>query len=218
MNPRNLAGYFLAIGPITMMAVWKLVWPMLIRGVDSNLIDEEKIRARMDLGMENFATTKIVATAAVMGMMAMLFGYTFWARSLQGDEKKLGILGTLAALIMPVVAAAILLSTDFNFAAGHAMSDGDTTVGLTTALGGDAIYFGSTSIWAFLILGVGLIGLASAVQSVDKVSKVIVGILAVLAALMFVFNLSSYEPEMLFMLWLLVTVISGVNLIRLRIK
>ena len=218
MNPRNLAGNFLAIGPITMMAVWMLVWPMLIGGVDSNLIDEEKIRARMDLGMENFATTKIVATAAVMGMMAMLFGYTFWARSLQGDEKKLGILGTLAALIMPVVAAAILLTTDFNFAAGHAMSDGDTTVGLTTALVGDAIYFGSTSIWAFLILGVGLIGLASAVQSVDKVSKVIGGILAVLAALMFVFNLSSYEPEMLFMLWLIVTVISGVNLIRLRIK
>ena len=218
MNPRNLAGYFLAIGPITMMAVWMLVWPMLIGGVDSNLIDEEKIRARMDLGMENFATTKIVATAAVMGMMAMLFGYTFWARSLQGDEKKLGILGTLAALIMPVVAAAILLTTDFNFAAGHAMSDGDTTVGLTTALVGDAIYFGSTSIWAFLILGVGLIGLASAVQSVDKVSKVIGGILAVLAALMFVFNLSSYEPEMLFMLWLIVSVISGVNLIRLRIK
>ena len=92
MNPRNLAGYFLAIGPITMMAVWMLVWPMLIGGVDSNLIDEEKIRARMDLGMENFATTKIVATAAVMGMMAMLFGYTFWARSLQGGEKKLGIL------------------------------------------------------------------------------------------------------------------------------
>ena len=119
---------------------------------------------------------------------------------------------------MPVVAAAILLTTDFNFAAGHAMSDGDTTVGLTTALVGDAIYFGSTSIWAFLILGVGLIGLASAVQSVDKVSKVIGGILAVLAALMFVFNLSSYEPEMLFMLWLIVTVISGVNLIRLRIK
>jgi len=218
MNPRNLSGYFLAIGPIVMMAVWMLVWPMLIGGVDSNLIDEDKIRARMDLGMENFATTKIVATAAVMGMMAMLFGYTFWARSLQGDEKKLGILGTLAALIMPVVAAAILLTTDFNFAAGHAMSDGDTTVGLTTALVGDAIYFGSTSIWAFLILGVGLIGLASAVQSVDKVSKIIGGILAVLGALMFVFNLSSYDPEMLFMLWLLVTVISGVNLIRLRIK
>ena len=118
---------------------------------------------------------------------------------------------------MPVVAAAILLTTDFNFAAGYAMSDGDTTVALTTALVGDAIYFGSTSIWAFLVLGVGLIGLASAVQSVDKVSKIIGGILAVLGALMFVFNLSSYDPEMLFMLWLLVTVISGVNLIRLRI-
>ena len=67
-------------------------------------------------------------------------------------------------------------------------------------------------------MGVGLIGLASAVQSVDKVSKIIGGILAVLAVLMFVFNLSTYEPDMLFMLWLLVTVISGVNLIRLRIE
>tara|TARA_B100000686_G_scaffold191252_1_gene197908 strand:+ start:173 stop:829 length:657 start_codon:yes stop_codon:yes gene_type:complete len=218
MNPRNLAGYFLAIGPIVMMAIWMLVWPQLIGTVDSNLIDEEKVRARMELGMENFAVTKIVATASVMGMMAMLFGYTFWARSLQGGEKKLGILGTLAALIMPVVAAAILLTTDFNFAAGFAMSEGDSAVALATALVGDAIYFGSTSIWAFLILGVGLIGLASAVQSVDKVSKIIGGILAVLAVLMFVFNLSTYEPDMLFMLWLLVTVISGVNLIRLRIE
>ena len=60
--------------------------------------------------------------------------------------------------------------------------------------------------------------MASAVQSVDKVSKIIGSVLAVLAALMFVFNLSTYEPDMVFMLWLLVTVISGVNLIRLRIE
>jgi len=77
--------------------------------------------------------------------------------------------------------------------------------------------YGPMGVAVAIIVGVGLIGLASAVQSVDKISKIIGAILAGLSAIMFVFNLSANDPEVLFMLWLLVTVISGINLIRLRI-
>ena len=218
MSPKNLAGYLLVIGPIVTFVVMMFLWDAIIGNPDESLVGQEKIKAGMELGMDNFVVTQIIASLAAFGMLAMWFGYTFWARSLQSDDKKSGILGTVAALIMPVAAAGFLFSMDFNFAAADTWRDGDTGNALITATVADSVSWGSTLIWASLLTGIGLIGLASALQSEDKVSKSIGAILAVLAAAMIVINYSTISGAgfILFMLVMLATVIAGANLIRLK--
>ena len=218
MSPKNLAGYLLVIGPIVTFVVMMFLWDAIIGNPDESLVGQEKIKAGMELGMDNFVVTQIIASLAAFGMLAMWFGYTFWARSLQSDDKKSGILGTVAALIMPVAAAGFLFSMDINFAAAFTWEDGDTGNALITATVADSVSWGSTLIWASLLTGIGLIGLASALQSEDKVSKSIGAILAVLAAAMIVINYSTISGAgfILFMLVMLATVIAGANLIRLK--
>ncbi len=218
MSPKNLAGYLLVIGPIVTFVVMMFLWDAVIGNPDESLVGQEKIKAGMELGMDNFVVTQIIASLAAFGMLAMWFGYTFWARSLQSDDKKSGILGTVAALIMPVAAAGFLFSMDFNFAAADTWRDGDTGNALITATVADSVSWGSTLIWASLLTGIGLIGLASALQSEDKISKSIGAVLAVLAAVMIVINYSTISGAgfIVFMLVMLATVIAGANLIRLK--
>ena len=218
MSTKNLAGYLLVIGPIVTFVVMMFLWDAIIGNPDESLVGQEKIKAGMELGMDNFVVTQIIASLAAFGMLAMWFGYTFWARSLQSDDKKSGILGTVAALIMPVAAAGFLFSMDINFAAAFTWEDGDIGNALITATVADSVSWGSTLIWASLLTGIGLIGLASALQSEDKVSKSIGAILAVLAAAMIVINYSTISGAgfILFMLVMLATVIAGANLIRLK--
>ena len=219
MSPKKLAGYLLVVGPIVTFVVMMFLWDAIIGNPDESLIGQEKIKAGMELGMDNFVVTQIIASLATFGMLAMWFGYTFWARSLQSDDKKSGILGTVAALIMPVAAAGFLFSMDINFAAAFTWEDGDIGNALITATVADSVSWGSTLIWASLLTGIGLIGLASALQSEDKVSKSIGAILAVLAAAMIVINYSTISGAgfILFMLVMLATVIAGANLIRLKV-
>ena len=218
MSPKKLAGYLLVVGPIVTFVVMMFLWDAIIGNPDESLIGQEKIKAGMELGMDNFVVTQIIASLATFGMLAMWFGYTFWARSLQSDDKKSGILGTVAALIIPVAAAGFLFSMDINFAAAFTWEDGDIGNALITATVADSVSWGSTLIWASLLTGIGLIGLASALQSEDKVSKSIGAILAVLAAAMIVINYSTISGAgfILFMLVMLATVIAGANLIRLK--
>ena len=218
MSPKKLAGYLLVVGPIVTFVVMMFLWDAIIGNPDESLIGQEKIKAGMELGMDNFVLTQIIASLATFGMLAMWFGYTFWARSLQSDDKKSGILGTVAALIIPVAAAGFLFSMDINFAAAFTWEDGDIGNALITATVADSVSWGSTLIWASLLTGIGLIGLASALQSEDKVSKSIGAILAVLAAAMIVINYSTISGAgfILFMLVMLATVIAGANLIRLK--
>ena len=219
MSPKNLAGYLLVIGPIVTFVVMMFLWDAIIGNPDESLVGQEKIKAGMELGMDNFVVTQIIASLAAFGMLAMWFGYTFWARSLQSDDKKSGILGTVAALIMPVAAAGFLFSMDINFAAAFTWEDGDIGNALITATVADSVSWGSTLIWASLLTGIGLIGLASALQSEDKISKSIGAVLAVLAAVMIVINYSTISGAgfILFMLVMLATVIAGANLIRLKV-
>ena len=93
MNPKKLAGYLLVVGPIVTFVVMMFLWDAIIGNPDESLIGQEKIKAGMELGMDNFVVTQIIASLATFGMLAMWFGYTFWARSLQSDDKKSGILG-----------------------------------------------------------------------------------------------------------------------------
>ena len=218
MSTKNLAGYLLVIGPIVTFVVMMFLWDAIIGNPDESLVGQEKIKAGMELGMDNFVVTQIIASLAAFGMLAMWFGYTFWARSLQSDDKKSGILGTVAALIMPVAAAGFLFSMDINFAAAFTWEDGDIGNALITATVADSVSWGSTLIWASLLTGIGLIGLASALQSEDKISKSIGAVLAVLAAVMIVINYSTISGAgfIVFMLIMLATVIAGANLIRLK--
>ena len=92
MSPKKLAGYLLVVGPIVTFVVMMFLWDAIIGSPDESLIGQEKIKAGMELGMDNFVVTQTIASLATFGMLAMWFGYTFWARSLQSDNKKSGIL------------------------------------------------------------------------------------------------------------------------------
>ena len=102
MNSTKLGGYLLIIAPLLMLAVFMFLWDAVIGSTSEDLKGQEAVAAQMDLAMENITATRIIASLAGLGMIGMLFGYTFWARSVQGDDKKAGLLGTVAALVLPV--------------------------------------------------------------------------------------------------------------------
>ncbi|MFL2784481.1 MAG: hypothetical protein ACJ0BL_05555 [Dehalococcoidia bacterium] len=216
MSSTKLGGYLLAIGPILMLIVMMGVWPAVVGTVSDDLLGQDKIKAQMELAMENITVTRIIATLMGLGMISLLTGYTFWARSLQGDDKRGGILGTVAALTLPVVIAAIMLSMDFHFAAADTWLNDDQSNALIVATVGDSIAMASTFVWAFLFLGVGLTGLAASLQATDTFTKSLGAIISVVAAVSLVINYSDIGGAgfIVFMIFIIVTVISGINLIR----
>ena len=126
MNAKSLSGYLIAIGPILMMATWIFIWPALIgEGAPENAIGAELVRANIESGMDNISLTVLVATLAGGSMLAMMLGFTLWARSLQGEGKKGALLATIASITIPVAAAGFMLGMEFNFAAGDAWADND---------------------------------------------------------------------------------------------
>ena len=145
--------------------------------------------------------------------MAMALGYTLWARLLQGEGKKGATFALVASIAIPVVAAGMMMSMDINFAAMNAWDGGDTSSALI--LGAVGEYSGSDILWVFLMLSVSCIGLATVLQVTDKVSRTIGGILAVVTLIMFVSWFVSFEAlDFLWMAWMAMTVVAGVDLIR----
>ena len=213
MNSKTLAAGLLVVGPIVMLITFIFLFDALIGGAEDGVIGEAKIKADIVAGMENFALTKLVAFLGLSGMLAMALGYTLWARLLQGEGKKWATLATVASIAIPVVAAGMMMSMDYNFGAANAWDKGDTSSALI--LGAVAEYSGGEILWTFLMLSVCFIGLATVLQVTDKVSRYIGGILAVVTLMMFVSWFSSFEGlDFLWMIWMIATVAAGVNLIR----
>ena len=212
MGSKTLAGYLLALGPIVMLVTFMFLFDALIGGAAEGVVGEAKIEADLVAGMENFTLTKLVAFLGVGGMMAMALGYTLWARLLQGEGKKGATLATVASIAIPVVAAGMMMSMDFNFAAANAWDKGDTSSALI--LGAVAEYSGGDILWTFLMLSVSFIGIATVLQETDTVNRSIGGILAVATLVMFASWFTTFEGlDFLWMLWMLVTVVAGVNMI-----
>ena len=213
MNSKAFVGYLLVSGPIVMLLTFIVLFDALIGGAAEGVIGEAKIQADIVAGMENFALTKLVALLGLGGMMAMALGYTLWARLLQGEGKKGATLALVASIAIPVVAAGMMMSMDINFAAMNAWDGGDTSSALI--LGAVGEYSGSDILWVFLMLSVSCIGLATVLQVTDKVSRTIGGILAVVTLMMFVSWFASFEAlDFLWMAWMAMTVVAGVDLIR----
>ena len=213
MSAKTLAGYLLALGPIVMLVTFIFLFDALIGGAEEGVVGEAKIKADIAAGMENFALTKIVDFLGLGGMMAMALGYTLWARLLQGEGKKGATLATVASLAIPVVAAGMMMSMDFNFAAADAWDKGDTSSALVLGAAGE--YTGGNIHWVFLMLSVGFIGLATVLQVTDKMSRSLGGLLAVVTLVMFIGWFGDFEAlDFLWMIWMLATVAAGVNLIR----
>ena len=213
MGSKTLTGYLLALGPIVMLVTWIFLWDALVPGAPEGAIGEAKILADIEGGMENFTLTKLVSFLGLGGMMAMALGYTLWARLLQGEGKKGATLALVASIAIPVVAAGMMMSMDINFAAMNAWDGGDTSSALI--LGAVGEYSGSDILWVFLMLSVSCIGLATVLQVTDKVSRTIGGILAVVTLIMFVSWFVSFEAlDFLWMAWMAMTVVAGVDLIR----
>ncbi|MBM40199.1 MAG: hypothetical protein CL765_07760 [Chloroflexi bacterium] len=215
MNSNKLPGYLLAIGPILMMAMFIAVWPALVGTTEKEgLVGEALVKAVMETSMENFSITKIVATLTGAAMMATMLGYTLWARSLNRDGLKGATLASIAAITIPVATAGLMFSMDFNFAAGDAWQKGD--IGNSLIIGAVAEYasFGSTFIWVFVHIAVVFIGLATVLQVTDKISRGVGAILAIIGLIMFVMNFTTLDDSIIGMLWMLITVVSGINLIR----
>ena len=166
--------------------------------------------------MEHVHLTYVVATIGCLAMMGMCLGYTLWARLLQGDNKKGNALVVVAAIAMPVAAAGMMMSMDFNFAAARAWIKGDEVNALT--IQAVAEYAGNNFIWTFIFLSVGFTGLASALQTTDKISKTVGYILAVIAVIMLIINVGGIDGGaagfIIFLAVMIATVASGVNLIR----
>ena len=115
MNAKSLSGYLIAIGPILMMATWFFIWPALIgEGAEEGVIGVDLIKANIEQGMDNIYLTTLVATLGGGAMLAMMLGFTLWARSLQGEGKKGTLLATIASITIPVAAAGFMLGMEFN--------------------------------------------------------------------------------------------------------
>ena len=182
MNAKSLSGYLIAIGPILMMATWIFIWPALIgEGAPENAIGAELVRANIEAGMDNISITVLVATLAGGSMLAMMLGFTLWARSLQGEGKKGALLATIASITIPVAAAGFMLGMEFNFAAGDAWADNDFDNAIILGAVGEYINGAEPSfIWTFVSLSLVFIGIASFLQSNDVISKTIAGLFAVI--------------------------------------
>ena len=212
MGSRTLAGYLLGIGPIVMLVVFIFLFDALIGGAEEGVIGEAKIKADIAAGMENESLTNLLAFLGGGGMLAMMLGYTLWARLLQGEGKKGSTLATVASIAIPVTAAGMMMSMDFNFAAADAWGKGDTSSAMI--LGAVGEYAGNDFVWLFLMSSVGFIGLATVLQLTDTISRSIGGILAVVTLGMFVTWFIPFDGlDFLWMLWMLATVAAGVNLI-----
>ena len=218
MNTKSLSGYLIAIGPILMMATWIFIWPALIgEGAEEGVIGVDLIKANIEQGMDNIYLTTLVATLGGGAMLAMMLGFTLWARSLQGEGKKGTLLATIASITIPVAAAGFMLSMEFNFAAGEAWANNDVSNALIVGAVGE--YIGSADpsfTWTFVSLSLIFIGIASFLQSNDVISKTIAGLFAVIVLITGILNFTSIDADPLFMLWMLANVAAGINLIRLR--
>ena len=218
MNTKSLSGYLIAIGPILMMATWFFIWPALIgEGAEEGVIGVDLIKANIEQGMDNSYLTTLVATLGGGAMLAMMLGFTLWARSLQGEGKKGTLLATIASITIPVAAAGFMLSMEFNFAAGEAWANNDVSNALIVGAVGE--YIGSADpsfTWTFVSLSLIFIGIASFLQSNDVISKTIAGLFAVIVLITGILNFTSIDADPLFMLWMLANVAAGINLIRLR--
>ncbi len=218
MNAKSLSGYLIAIGPILMMATWFFIWPALIgEGAEEGVIGVDLIKANIEQGMDNIYLTTLVATLGGGAMLAMMLGFTLWARSLQGEGKKGTLLATIASITIPVAAAGFMLSMEFNFAAGEAWANNDVSNALIVGAVGE--YIGSADpsfTWTFVSLSLVFIGIASFLQSNDVISKTIAGLFAVIVLITGILNFTSIDADPLFMLWMLANVAAGINLIRLR--
>ena len=201
-----------------MMATWFFLWPTFIgEGAPEGAIGEELIRGSLESGMDNMYLTMIVATLAGGSMLAMMLGFTLWARSLQGEGKKGTLLATVASITIPVAAAGFMLSMEFNFAAANAWVDGDISNALI--VGAVAEYAGNADPsfpWTFVGLSLVFIGIASFLQSTDVISKTIAGLFAVIMLVAGILNFTSIDGGPLFMLWMLINIAAGINLIRLK--
>ena len=212
MSYKNLAGYLLTIAPIVALLIFIVVWEALIGRPDSDLVGEALIKANLELYSDSMITTKIVAALGGAGMIAML-GYMFWARLLQGEGTMAGTLATVAAITMPLAAAAMLVSMDFNFASAGAWEKDDMANAYTLSAIWE--YAGSTFMWAFISLSIGFTALASALQSADKITMYVSGLLSIVALALLVTWFANIEVGFIvFMLMMLLTVVSGINLIR----
>ena len=218
MNAKSLSGYLIAIGPILMMATWFFIWPALIgEGAEEGVIGVDLIKANIEQGMDNIYLTTLVATLGGGAMLAMMLGFTLWARSLQGEGKKGALLATIASITIPVAAAGFMLSMEFNFAAGEAWANNDVSNALIVGAVGE--YIGSADpsfTWTFVSLSLIFIGIASFLQSNDVISKTIAGLFAVIVLITGILNFTSIDADPLFMLWMLINIAVGINLIRLR--
>ena len=218
MNAKSLSGYLIAIGPILMMATWFFIWPALIgEGAEEGVIGVDLIKANIEQGMDNIYLTTLVATLGGGAMLAMMLGFTLWARSLQGEGKKGTLLATIASITIPVAAAGFMLSMEFNFAAGEAWANNDVSNALIVGAVGE--YIGSADpsfTWTFVSLSLIFIGIASFLQSNDVISKTIAGLFAVIVLITGILNFTSIDADPLFLLWMLANVAAGINLIRLR--
>ena len=213
MSYKNLAGYLLTIAPIVALLIFIVVWEALIGRPDSDLVGEAKIKANLELYSDSMITTKIVAALGGAGMIAMMLGYMFWARLLQGEGTMAGTLATVSAITMPLAAAAMLVSMDFNFASAGAWEKDDMANAYTLSAIGE--YAGSTFMWAFISLSICFTALASALQSADKITMYVSGLLSIVALALLVTWFTNIEGGFIvFMLMMLLTVVSGINLIR----
>ena len=218
MNTKSLSGYLIAIGPILMMATWFFIWPALLgEGAADDVLGAELIKANIEQGMDNISLTLLAATLGGGAMLAMMLGFTLWARSLQGEGKKGALLATIASITIPVAAAGFMLGMEFNFAAGDAWADKDFDNALIVGAVGEYLNGAEPSFsWTFVSLSLVFIGIASFLQSNDVISKTIAGLFAVIVLITGILNFTSIDADPLFMLWMLINVAAGINLIRLR--
>ena len=216
MSSKNLAGYLLAISPIVMIVMFAAVFPAVLGTGEEDLKGEALTTASLEAGMEHVHLTYVVATLGGLAMMAMFLGYTLWARSLQGDDKKGNALVIVASIAMPVAAACQMMSMDFNFAAAAAWLDGDKVNAITVQA--IAEYAGRNFVWTFVFMSIGFTGLASALQSTDKISKPVGYILAVISVIMLILNVGGIDAGgagfIVFLGVMIATVAGGVGLIR----
>ena len=211
MNTNRLAGWLLMMGPIGMFSIWFLLDPILIGDVAEGLSPSETALAGLQLSLDNEILSNCLDLVGGFAFLGLFAGFTLLSRSLQGAG---ATYGTLCSLIFPVMIAVASIGFGLSVEAQSQLSNGypEHAINLEIASNG---MFGAFP----MIVGLGLLLLGIGITRESGSLPAAMGwVLAVFGVLMFSGTFVTFGPSgigpFIFMGWMLVSLATGILLIR----
>jgi len=211
MNTNRLTGWLLMLGPIGMFLIWFILDPIIIGEVADGLSPTEEALAGLQLNLDNEVLSNTLNLVGGFAFLGIFAGYTLLSRSLQGAG---ATFGTLCSLLFPIMLAIACIGFGLSVEAQSHLAEGypEHAANLEVASNG---MFGAFP----MIVGLGLLLLGLGITRENGPLPAAMGwILAIFGVLMFSgmyigFGSTGIGP-FVFMGWMLVSLVSGILLIR----